>query len=308
MKVIFAGSPPSSAHILKSLVDSGMEVGAVITQPDKPFGRKQILSPSAVSLEASNIGLKVYKPIWLDQRFISEIKKIERPDFLIVSAYGKILPNDLLQLPKISPINIHFSLLPKYRGASPIQTSLLNGDQKFGYSIMKMDKGLDTGPVYFSKEIKCDKNATKIDIENLIADDASKQLPKILEDIMQGIISAAEQDHNNHSLCKKITKASGEISHSFSSQTIKNMFRAYVGWPGIFLNYKETIIKVHGLEIEDSKEIPNFDNKKIGIYDKKIYFKTSTGSIVITYLQLPGKKVVSLNDFINSNQKLFEEL
>ena len=308
MKVFFAGSPSSSAHFLRSLLDSGIEVSAVITQPDKPFGRNQILSPSAVSLEASNIGLKIYKPLFLDQNFITEIKKLERPDFLIVSAYGKILPNDLLQLPKISPINIHFSLLPKYRGASPIQTCLLNGDQNFGYSIMKMDQGLDTGPVYFSKNIKCDNDATKNQIENLIADEASKELPKILEDIKEGIISAAEQDHSKHSLCNKITKASGEINHSISSETIKNMFRAYFGWPGIFFNYKETLIKIHGLEIADSKEIPNSDNKKIGTNDKKLYYKTSTGWIVITYLQLPGKKVVSSRDMLNSNQKLFEEL
>ena len=154
MNVFFAGSPPSSAIILEILTERGIIPSLVITQPDRPQGRNRKIKPSEVAIQAEKLGLETVKPEKLDEDFISSIYGHGKPDFILVSAYGKILPSILLDLPSIAPINVHFSILPKYRGASPIQESLLNSDFEFGYSIMKMDAGLDTGPVYFSKKIE----------------------------------------------------------------------------------------------------------------------------------------------------------
>ena len=146
MKFFFAGSPPSSALILEILTKRGVIPSLVITQPDRPHGRNRKIKPSEVAVQAEKLGIDTVKPEKLDEEFINSISEHGKPDFILVSAYGKILPSKLLELPSIAPINVHFSILPKYRGASPIQESLLNGDFEFGYSIMKMDSGLDQNP------------------------------------------------------------------------------------------------------------------------------------------------------------------
>jgi len=308
MKVFFAGSPSSSALILELLTNQGIIPSLVITQPDRPQGRNRKIKPSEVAIQAEKLGIDTVKPEKLDEDFISSISEHGKPDFILVSAYGKILPSILLELPSIAPINIHFSILPKYRGASPIQESLLNGDFEFGYSIMKMDAGLDTGPVYFSKKIQCHNFETKIDIEKKIAIDAANELPDILRNISNGNLLAAKQENKNASFCTKVTKASGLITHDFSSSKINNMFRAYFNWPGIYFLSGGLNIKIHGLEMVPAENLPDFKGKKTIIYNNKIYFKTVDGSIVITHLQVPGKKSIPSSDFINSNQKIFEEL
>ena len=153
MKVLFAGSPESSAKILNSLFNNGFDVVGAISQPDKRSKRGKGKEASPVSKEAYELGIPTFKPVSLDDSFKKEIESLEF-DILLVSAYGKILPVWLLESPNISSVNIHFSLLPKYRGASPIQTAILNNDKKTGISIMKMVKGMDEGPVYCFHEVK----------------------------------------------------------------------------------------------------------------------------------------------------------
>ena len=147
MKILFAGSPHSSAQILGAMSAMDLQIIGVISQPDKRSKRARGEEPSHVSSEAAMLGIPLYKPKTIDEKFKAEILKLNY-DFLVVSAYGKILPDWLLDSPRISPINIHFSLLPKYRGASPIQAAILNGDAETGISIMKMAAGMDEGPVY----------------------------------------------------------------------------------------------------------------------------------------------------------------
>ena len=308
MKFFFAGSPPSSALILEILTKRGVIPSLAITQPDRPHGRNRKIKPNEVAVQAKKLGIDTVKPEKLDEEFISSISEHGKPDFILVAAYGKILPSKLLELPSIAPINVHFSILPKYRGASPIQESLLNGDFEFGYSIMKMDSGLDTGPVYFSKKIQCHDFETKIDIEKKIAIDAANELPDILRSIASGNLFAAEQENKNISFCTKVTKASGLITHDLSSRNIHNMFRAYFNWPGIYFLSGNLNIKIHGLEMVAAENLPDFKGKQTIIYNNNIYFKTIDGAIVITYLQMPGKKSIPSSDFINSNQKIFEEL
>jgi methionyl-tRNA formyltransferase len=262
MKVFFAGSPPSSALILELLTKQGIIPSLVITQPDRPQGRNRKIKPSEVAIQAEKLGIDTVKPEKLDEEFISSISEHGKPDFILVSAYGKILPSRLLELPSIAPINVHFSILPKYRGASPIQESLLNGDFEFGYSIMKMDAGLDTGPVYFSKKVQCYDFETKIDIEKKIAVDAATELPDILRSIASGNLFAADQENKNISLCTKVTKASGLITSDLSSSKINNMFRAYFNWPGIYFLCEGMNIKIHGLEMVSAENLPDFKGKK----------------------------------------------
>ena len=165
MRILFAGSPGSAAQILKNLAVQECEIVGVISQPDKRSKRGGQNEPSAVSAEAIKLGVPLYNPKSIDEDFKETILLIDY-DFLVVSAYGKILPTWLLEHPMVAPINIHFSLLPKYRGASPIQSCLLNGDKKTGISIMKMTSGLDEGPVYSFHDHEISHLSNRIDLEN----------------------------------------------------------------------------------------------------------------------------------------------
>ena len=195
MKILFAGSPESSAKILNSIASSGLDVVGVISQPDKRSKRGKGKEASYVAAEALKLGIPIFKPTKLDVLFKQEISHLDF-DFLVVSAYGKILPEWMLDAPNIAPINIHFSLLPKYRGASPIQTSILNSDNKTGISIMRMSKGMDEGPIYCSYEIEILESDNRVDLENKLVSLCIKNLQNDLRNILNSKLILIEQNNN----------------------------------------------------------------------------------------------------------------
>ena len=201
MKVLFAGSPESSAKILKSLINEGFEVVGAISQPDKRSKRGKGKEASPVSKEAFRLGIQTLKPVSLDESFKREVELLDF-DFLLVSAYGKILPDWLLESPNIAPVNIHFSLLPKYRGASPIQTAILNSDKKTGVSIMQMIKGMDEGPVYSFHETEILRYENKRDLENKLTSLCIKNIASDLNNIFQKKLAPIEQNNSKASYCK----------------------------------------------------------------------------------------------------------
>ena len=203
MKILFAGSPKSSAKILNSMANAGLEIVGVISQPDKRSKRGKGKEASSVAAEALKLGIPTFKPTKLDDLFKQEISQLSF-DFLVVSAYGKILPEWMLDAPNIAPRNIHFSLLPKYRGASPIQASILNNDYETGISIMRMSKGMDEGPVYCSHEIKILKSDNKIDLENKLVSLCVKNIENDLHNILNNKLALEEQNNDEASYCSKI--------------------------------------------------------------------------------------------------------
>ena len=304
MKILFAGSPRTSAEILQHLSNQKCEIVGVISQPDKRSKRSGNQDPSAVSAMAIDLGLPLFKPSKIDDEFKEIISTIQC-DFLVVSAYGKILPDWLLAYPKISPINIHFSLLPKYRGASPIQSCLLNGDLNTGISIMEMTSGLDEGPIYNSEQITISDNADKNLLEEELTKVAKNILFGSLLDISQNKKLPTAQDDSAASYCKKITKSSGKINFlEEDADSIIRKFNAYKGWPGIFFEKDNVIIKIHGIKpftkIQGLHESSDFYFSPEGLA-----VKTSTKLIVITHLQFPGKTVITSQDAANSYAEFF---
>ena len=304
MKILFAGSPHSSAEILQNLSNADCEVVGVISQPDKRTKRRGDLEPTEVSAMAMELEIPLYKPNKLDEEFKQLILEIEC-DYLVVSAYGKILPDWLLKHPKIAPINIHFSLLPKYRGASPIQSVLLNGDTHSGISIMKMTSGLDEGPVYAVNELKISVSANKINLEKDLTALCKKVLMSSLISISKNEIMPISQKHENASYCKKITKNSGRVDFlKEDSLSIMRKFKAFNEWPGLFFEQNNTLIKIHGMSratgIMVDDNLRNFD-----FVDSGILIKTLDSAIVITHLQFPSKKVITAADAANSYADFF---
>jgi methionyl-tRNA formyltransferase len=305
MNILFAGSPQSSARILEFLFkkDDISVVGA-ITQPDKRSGRGKNLIQSDVSLNANVLGIRTFKPENLNTNEIKdEISSLEI-DFLVVIAYGKIIPKWLLKLPKISPINIHFSLLPKYRGASPIQTSLINGDTETGVSFMQINDELDSGDIYKSFKTSIDQHDNKISLEKKLTDLCIENICQILHDIEFQRLRPIKQDSSIASYCNKLSKTNSLVDFNDKSENIMNKFRAYFEWPGLTFSHNNVPIKIKNLVQVDKQS-----NGKPGVIykiDKSgIYVNTKDKMIVITNLQFPNKKTISSNDVYNSYRDFF---
>ena len=304
MNIAFVGSPQISAKILERLHKDCFNIPLVISKPDKRKKRGQSVDLSEVSKMALSLGLNTLKPLDLnDSAFRKEVEAIDI-DFLVVSAYGKILPSWMLNVPHKMCINIHYSLLPKYRGASPIQTSLVNGDSETGISFIKMNEKMDEGDLIKTLVLDIKETDDKVSLENRLSALAANSIAGVLNGVNINSFKLNKQNHEDASYCIKINKSDGRIDFSDSSNNIINKFRAYKGWPGSYFLYKDTVIKIHEMhELKDAQsgingEIINFDSSGIVV-------KTSDSAIVITHLQFPNKKIISAQDANNSYSDFF---
>ena len=252
MNILYAGTPNSSAEILKYLAQNdSIKVKGVITQPDKAGKRGKKLNDSPVSLMANSYDLDLFKPNKLNNKDFKEKIKILEVDFLIVVAYGKILPKWLLELPSVSSINIHFSLLPKYRGASPIQSALLNGDKETGITFIEMSEKLDSGNIISTEKTKIFMDDNKVKLETRLTGMSIKKINNVLIESAKQNKSSIKQDDSNASYCQKILKVDSITNFNDTSINIFNKFRAFIEWPGLAFYHNDTLIKIHGLEVLD---------------------------------------------------------
>jgi len=305
MNILYAGTPNSSAEILKYLAQNdSINVKGVITQPDKAGKRGKKLNDSPVSLMANSYDLDLFKPHKLNNKDFKEKIKILKVDFLIVVAYGKILPKWLLELPSVSSINIHFSLLPKYRGASPIQSALLNGDKETGITFIEMSEKLDSGNIISTEKTKIFMDDNKVKLETRLTGMSIKKINNVLIESTKQNKSSTKQDDSNASYCQKILKGDSITNFNDTSINIFNKFRAFIEWPGLAFYHNDTLIKIHGLEVLDQ-----INTNKPGTIHKfdstGLYINTIDSVIVITYLQLPNRNIISSSDAFNSYKDFF---
>jgi methionyl-tRNA formyltransferase len=305
MNILYAGTPNSSAEILKYLAQNdSINVKGVITQPDKAGKRGKKLNDSPVSLMANSYDLDLFKPHKLNNKDFKEKIKILKVDFLIVVAYGKILPKWLLELPSVSSINIHFSLLPKYRGASPIQSALLNGDKETGITFIEMSEKLDSGNIISTEKTKIFMDDNKVKLETRLTGMSIKKISNVLIELAKQNKSSIKQDDSNASYCQKILKVDSITNFNDTSINIFNKFRAFIEWPGLAFYHNDTLIKIHGLEVLDQINT----NKPGTIYkfdSTGLYINTIDSVIVITHLQLPNRNIISSSDAFNSYKDFF---
>jgi len=305
MNILYAGTPNSSAEILKYLAQNdSIKVKGVITQPDKAGKRGKKLNDSPVSLMANSYDLDLFKPHKLNNKDFKEKIKILEVDFLIVVAYGKILPKWLLELPSVSSINIHFSLLPKYRGASPIQSALLNGDKETGITFIEMSEKLDSGNIISTEKTKIFMDDNKVKLETRLTGMSIKKINNVLIESAKQNKSSIKQDDSNASYCQKILKVDSITNFNDTSINIFNKFRAFIEWPGLAFYHNDTLIKIHGLEVLDQINT----NKPGTIYkfdSTGLYINTIDSVIVITHLQLPNRNIISSSDAFNSYKDFF---
>lgn len=302
MKIIYFGTPQFAVAPLNSLAQSeNCEVIAVVTQPDKPTGKKQLLSAPAVKIAAEQLNIPVYQPE--NKIELQNILKNFSADFFVVIAYGMILSKDILNMPKISCVNVHGSLLPKYRGASPIQETLLNGDEYAGLTLIKMEEKMDQGPIYLIRKLAINSKEDFPALSERLSALTAEILPLALEDIYNNILSPIPQNHSQASYCHKISKEDGEINWQKTSSEIINRLRAYTPWPGIYTKIDGKKLTI--LEAETSNK--KVESGKVEIENNEIYFGTKDSSIKAQKLQLEGKNPSLAKEFLNGYRKLLEK-
>ncbi|WP_415249590.1 methionyl-tRNA formyltransferase [Sulfurimonas sp.] len=299
MKIIFMGTPDYAQNILKTLITTqDMEVVAVYTQPDKPVGRKKVMTSSSVKILANENNIDVYQPSRLrDEDIVKELEKIEC-DYIVVAAYGQILPQEILD--HAPCINLHASILPQYRGASPIQQTLLNDDKQTGVTAMKMDIGLDTGAILKIKKIDVDKHEAVGSLFDRLTLVACELTVDVLQnyDTLSGVV----QDDSLATHCKKITKANGEVNFD-DAYNVYNKYRAYTPWPGIYLKNGLKLKKIKLVE----KCSENKSGKILSIEDNSIIVGCKKGTIEIFNVQAPSKKEVDIISYINGKRLARED-
>lgn len=284
-KIVYMGTPHYAKEILDTLMHAqDMEVFLVLTQPDRPVGRKKILTPPPVKVSALEHGIDVLQPNRLSDVGIEDAIREIKPDFIVVAAFGQILPKSILD---IAPcINLHTSLLPKYRGASPVQQALLNGDKKTGVTSMMMEEGLDTGPILEKIEFEIPSDMKLHALMAQLTNDACKLILSTLRKYDH--IKAETQDESQATLCKKIKKSDGEVDFEDAS-LIYNKYRAFEGWPGIFTAEGT---KLDGLSSVDTSS-HNKIHEILSFVGDSVVVACMEGSLQIETLQPASKKAMS---------------
>lgn len=305
LKIIFAGTSPLAKTILESLFQNKFNVITAITQSNKKAGRKKEIAHNPVKEFCENNKIPLLQPEKLDKDFIKEIKKME-PDLIVVAAYGKILPQSFLDIPKFGSLNIHPSLLPELRGPSPIQNALLLGHKKTGITIMLMDAGIDTGDIITQYEVEIDPNDTNESLSEKMAKYGSELLTETIPLWVDNKIEPKKQSNSHATLCQLIEKNDGKILWNESAQEIYNKFRAFYSWPGIFCFWQEDQSKpskrIRLSKISISEQGSLQEKHRLGeVFTKEdvVYVQAAKNLIVLEKIQLEGKKETSIQEFIN---------
>jgi methionyl-tRNA formyltransferase len=307
IRTIFMGTPEFSAAILSGLVEKKYHIVSVITRKDKPVGRKQEIMESAVKKKALEYDIPVEQPEKLDETAIEKIKSLE-PDLIVVAAYGKILPKEILDIPSFGCINVHASLLPKWRGASPIQNALLSGATETGVTLMLMDEGMDTGNILAQKKIEIAPEDTQESLVIRLAETGRDFLLETLPLWIDRAIIPTPQDNTQATLCQLIEREDGHILWTDTAEAIYDRFRALFPWPGIFAFWKKEneLLRLKLLRISFQKQSPQVSYPLGQVFEvgEKVGVQTGAGVIFLEAVQLEGKTETSISEFLLGNKEI----
>lgn len=300
MKIVFMGTPDFAAAALKSLIDAGHEIVLVVTQPDKPKGRSGQLQTSPVKDVAVEAGIPVFQPVKIRlPEEVAELKKYDA-DVFIVAAFGQILSQEILDMPKYGCLNIHASLLPKYRGAAPIQYVIVNGEEKTGITIQQMNAGIDTGDILYTVETDIAEDETFETLHDRLTELGAKAITDMLPLLEQGKIVPVPQNDADSCYVKMIRKEQGHIDFSQSAITIERLVRGLNPWPSAFTfcNGKQMKVWVAKAIEDGSSAAAEECGTVVAVAKDSIDVQTSSGVLRIYELQLEGKKRMTTQAFL----------
>ncbi len=296
-KIVFMGTSDFAVPILKSLYQNGYPISAVYTQPPKKSNRGQKLNKSPVNLFSENISLDVRVPQSLKNNNEEELYLTElKPDIILVVSYGQIIPKNLLNIPKYGFLNVHASLLPKWRGAAPIQRSIMNLDRKTGISIMKINEKLDEGPVCSQYSISVSEKMNSGELSEKLSLIASEKILDILDNIYDGVIEFKDQDHSKATYAKKIQKIEGKINWNENAEKIIGKINGLYPYPGAFFLFNGERYKILKAEKSSTNGVPG------SIVSENFEVCCGEGSIKVLSIQREGKRVQQINEFLLGTQ------
>ena len=296
MRVVFMGTPDFAVDCLDILVENGHDVVGVFSQPDKPQGRKQIMTPPAVKARALELGLDVYQPVSFKDGEAAELLEKLAPELIVVVAYGKLIPQRVLDIPKYGCINVHASLLPKLRGAAPIQWSVINGEKETGVTTMQLDAGLDTGDILLVKKTVIEQNETSGELFDRLKVLGAELLIETINAILDGTLNPIKQDDSQSTYASMLDKKLSPVDWTKTAQQVHDHIRGLEPWPVATTVINEKIVKLYGSRLAGTY------NKQAGEVvkaDNELVVCCGDGNAVsITQIQAQGKNKLNAADFL----------
>lgn len=309
MRILFMGTPDFAVPSLRALIENSYNVVGVVTQPDRPKGRKQVLTPTPVKILAEEYGLPVYQPERVSSPdFVALLRTLDL-DLIVTAAFGQLLSPEVLAIPRLACLNVHASLLPKYRGGAPIHWSVINGEEVTGVTIMEMAEKLDAGPIYSQVEIPI----TEDDTTGLVYDKVTQAGASLLIETLPGIINqeikAIDQDHSQATFAYNVNREDEKIDWTKSNKEIYNHIRGLAPWPGAYTNYQGQVMKLWQARIYEVTDVSSIESGKVYEPGEVVYLdqegpviQTGQGMILLLEVQPAGKKKITGRDLVNSGK------
>lgn len=304
MKVVFMGTPDFAVDALQAIIEAGHEVTAVVTQPDKPKGRGKEMQATPVKTCALEHHIPVFQPVKVKEPEAVETLRSYEADIFVVVAFGQILSEEILQMPKYGCVNIHASLLPKYRGAGPIQWAIIDGEKETGITIQQMDKGVDTGDILFQSVVPIDAKETGESLFEKLAKAGAALIVEALPKIEAGEVTPRKQDESQASHAKMLQKSMSRIDWNRKAAELDCLIRGMISWPGASSGYHGKTLKIWQQEPVAKDQLPTEalagaePGTVIAVEKDAIYVQTGEGALKLTEVQLEGKKRMAVKDFL----------
>jgi methionyl-tRNA formyltransferase len=294
MRIVFIGTGEIGVPTLRALQKSEHELVGVVTQPDKPVGRAQKITAPPIKVAVAGSKMSILQPARIkDSQSIEQIRGLA-PDAIVVMAYGQILPRAVLEIPKIACLNLHASLLPRWRGAAPIQAAISAGDSETGITVMDMDEGLDTGDILLQRKIDISPSETGATLHDQLAQVAPQALLESLRLLAAGNAPREPQDKTLATYAPKLNREAGRINWNETAEVIERKIRAYDPWPGAFTDFKERKLKIFSASVVDLRGTPGTLLRK----DDELIIATADRALSLTKVQLEGKRRMSAAEFL----------
>jgi len=303
MKIVFMGTPDFAIPALDLLIETGENIVGVVTMPDRPKGRGRKLKAPPVKETAACKGITVFQPVKIrDEFFVSKLKELN-PDVIVVVAFGQILSKEILKIPRFGCINLHASLLPRYRGAAPINWVIVNGEKVTGVTTMLMDEGLDTGDILLQKEVEIEEGDTAENLHDKLANTGAKLLLETLYRLKEGsIITPVTQDHSKATMSPMLKKGDGLIDWRKGAKEISNLIRALTPRPGAFTHLQGKILKILKVIVLEGDSNDIVPGTIAEIDEKGITISTGKGFLLIKEIQLQDHKKMGVADFLRGQK------
>lgn len=294
------GTPQFAVPSLRTLVREGYEIVSVVTQPDRPKGRGQKPTPSPVKVMAEELELPILQPQRLDDDFLHTLSALE-PELLVVVAFGQIIPGTVLRTVPWGGINVHASLLPKYRGSAPIQWAIIHDEQHTGLTTMFMDEGMDTGPILLQRMVDIPEGQTAGGLHDRLSDLAPGLLIETLKGLAQGTVKAKDQDNTLATYAAKLTKEDGLLDWSWPVSRLCGLIRGLDPWPGAFTFFNKKTLKLYGCSRAKTGQTGSVPGTVKDLTEKGLEIQVGNGAVIIREIQAPGKKRLPAREYVKGS-------